>query len=256
MRLEGKVAFVTGADSGIGQAIAMAYASEGADIAICYHSDREGIVETESFIKKTGRKVLVIKIDVSKEKQVVNALDRAEKHFGKVDILINNAAVNGSNVPLAQMETDQFDTVIRTNVYSIFFATRWLAQRAEASRGAKIINISSVHEDIAAAGNSDYNASKGAVRMFMRTMALELAPFGITVNNIGPGMILTPMNQQAMDSKSVRESKSEHIPIGRPGEPIEIAKLAVFLASSDADYVTGSTYFMDGGLMVNMGQGA
>ena len=256
MRLEGKVAFVTGADSGIGQAIAMAFASEGADLAICYHSDKTGISQTESFIKKSGRKALVIKIDVSKEKQVIAALDRAEKRFGKVDILINNAAVNGSNVPLAEMEANQFDTVMRTNVYSIFFAVRWLAQRAGTSRGARIINISSVHEDIATAGNADYNASKGAVRMFMRTMALELAPFGITVNNIGPGMILTPMNQQAMDSKSVRENKSEHIPAGRPGEPMEIARLAVFLASSDGDYVTGSTYFMDGGLMVNMGQGA
>ena len=256
MKLLGKTAFVTGADSGIGQAIAMAFAAEGAHVAIGYHTDREGIKETESYIRKMGRKAFRVKIDVSKEKQVEKVLNKVFAKFESLDILVNNAALNGSNIPLADMSFEQFDTVIKTNLYSVFFATRWLARRGKQSQGAKIINISSVHEDIATAGNADYNSSKGALRMFTRSMALELAPYGITINNIGPGMILTPMNQQAVDSKAVRDEKSENIPMHRPGEPIEIAKLAVFLASSDADYVTGSTYFMDGGLMLRLGQGA
>ncbi|MBD3581348.1 SDR family NAD(P)-dependent oxidoreductase [Flavobacterium selenitireducens] len=256
MKLEGKIAFVTGADSGIGQAIALAFASEGADVAICYHTDRKGILETETIVKKTGRRALVLKIDVSKEKQVENALDKVVATFGKVDIIVNNAAVNGSNVALADMKLEQFDTVMKTNLYSVFFATRWLARRAGSSRGSKIINISSIHEDIATPGNTDYNSSKGALRMFTRSMALELAPFGITVNNIAPGMILTPMNQLAVDSKSIREEKSGNIPLHRPGEPIEIARLAVFLASTDSDYVTGTTYTIDGGLSLRLGHGA
>lgn len=256
-KLEGKTAFVSGADSGIGQAIAIAFASEGADVAICYHSDRKGAEETASFAKKFGRKCLVMKCDVTKEKQVESALDKILERFGSLDILINNAAVNGSNIALAEMPTEVFDMAIKTNLYGVFFTSRWFSKNvANAGKGGRIINISSIHEDIATPGNADYNASKGAVRMFMRTLALELAPKKVTVNNIGPGMILTPMNQQAMENKSVRDKKTAHIPLNRAGEPQEIAKLAVFLASSEADYVTGSTYFIDGGLMVNLGQGA
>ncbi|WP_290840385.1 SDR family oxidoreductase [Flavobacterium sp.] len=253
-KLKDRTAFITGADSGIGQAIAIAFAREGAHVAVCYHSDREGAKETASVIEKLGQKALLIKLNVSKEKQVEDSLDKAEAEFGGIDILVNNAALNGSNIPLAKMEIEQFDTVIKTNLYSVFFSSRWFAKKAR--KGSKIINISSVHENIATAGNTDYNASKGAVRMFMRSLALEMAPLGITVNNIGPGMILTPMNQEALDNKSVRDEKSAHIPLLRPGQPEEIAKLAVFLASDDGNYVTGSTYFMDGGLMINQGQGA
>ncbi|RZJ72132.1 SDR family oxidoreductase [Flavobacterium sp.] len=257
MRLVDKAAFITGADSGIGQAIAIAFASEGADVAICYRSDKKGADETASIVKKLGRKCLVLKVDVTKEKLVESALDKTLKHFGKLDILVNNAAVNGSNIPLHEMPTKVFKTTIETNLYGVFYACRWFSKNvAELGNRGKIINISSIHEDIAVAGNSDYNASKGAVRMLMRTLALELAPKGVTVNNIGPGMILTPMNQQAMDNKSIRDEMAQNIPMHRPGEPQEVAKLAVFLASVEGDYVTGSTYFIDGGLMINSGQGA
>lgn len=253
-KLQDKIAFVTGADSGIGQAIAIAFANEGAHVAVCYHTDREGAKQTAAVVEKLGRTALVLRLDVSKEKQIEAGLDKTAGSLGPIDILVNNAALNGSDVPVAKMSTGQFDTLIKTNLYSVFFSCRWFAQKAR--KGSKIINISSVHEDIATPGNADYNASKGAVRMFMRSLALELAPNGITVNNIGPGMILTPMNQRAVESAAVRRKKSRAIPLLRPGEPDEIAKLAVFLASDDADYVTGSTYFMDGGLMINRGQGA
>lgn len=253
-KLQDKTAFVTGADSGIGQAIAIAFAKEGVHVAVCYHTDREGAKQTAAVIEKLGRTALVLRLDVSKEKQVGAALDKTAERFGAIDILVNNAALNGSDVPVAKMGSEQFDAVIRTNLYGVFFSCRWFAQKAR--KGSKIINISSVHEDIATPGNADYNASKGAVRMFMRSLALELAPNGITVNNIGPGMILTPMNRQAVESAAVRRKKSQAIPLLRPGEPEEIADLAVFLASDSANYVTGSTYFMDGGLMINRGQGA
>ncbi|RYG44054.1 MAG: glucose 1-dehydrogenase [Chitinophagaceae bacterium] len=257
MKLKDKTAFITGADSGIGQAIAIAFAVEGARICIGYHSDRAGAKETASLISKIGTKSMIVKLDVSKEHQVEKALDKAASLFGTVDILVNNAAVNGSNIPLSQMPTELFDGTIKTNVYSMFFACRWFAKRvSDNDRGGRIINISSIHEDIATAGNIDYNTSKGAVRMFTRTLALELARYGVTVNNIAPGMILTSMNQQAMENTSVRDEKSSHIPLNRPGKPEEIAKLAVFLASNDGDYVTGSTYVMDGGLKINLGQGA
>jgi glucose 1-dehydrogenase len=257
MRLENQKAFITGGDSGIGQAIAIAFAKEGADVAICYHSDKKGADETVAELKKLGRKALSFKLDVANEKQVNAAIEKAIAKFGKLDLLVNDAAVNGSGIPVAEMTTQLFDHTMKTNLYSIFFSCRKFAQYLLENKGkGKIINISSIHEDIAVAGNADYNASKGAVRMFTRTLALELAPKGITVNNIGPGMILTPMNQQAMDDPKLRKEKTAHIPLQRAGEPVEIANLAVFLASKDGDYVTGATYFMDGGLMINLGQGA
>jgi glucose 1-dehydrogenase len=257
MRLENKKAFVTGGDSGIGQAIAIAFAQEGADVAICYHSDKKGADETAAEIKKLGRAVLVFKLDVADEKLVDNAVDETISKFGKLDLLVNDAGINGSNIPVAEMSTEIFDRTLKTNLYGIFFSCRKFAKYLTDNKlKGKIVNISSIHENIAVAGNSDYNASKGAVRMFTRTLALELAPKGITVNNIGPGMILTPMNQEVIDDPKLRREKTSHIPLQRAGEPWEIAKLAVFLASKDGDYVTGATYFMDGGLMINLGQGA
>ncbi len=255
--LQNKVAFITGADSGIGRATAIAFAKEGASVAICYHSDEEGGNETLSRIKDEGVEGMAFKLDVTEEESVNQAIENIISQLGGLDILVNNAAVNGSNIPVAEMETKTFDLCIRTNLYGPFFACRKYAQylTRENKRG-KIINVSSIHEEIATPGNADYNASKGALRNFMRSLALELAPKGINVNNIAPGMILTPMNQKAMDDKEVLEEAAGHIPAGRAGRPEEIARVALFLASPAADYVTGSTYAMDGGLMINLGQGA
>jgi glucose 1-dehydrogenase len=199
----------------------------------------------------------VIKLDVSDEQSVAAAFDAILQQFGQLDILVNNAGVNGSQIPVAEMPTKVFDTTIRTNLYGVFFCSRAYIQRLKkVNRKGKIINISSVHEEIAAPGNADYNASKGGIRNFMRTLALEVAADCIQVNDIAPGMILTPMNQEAMDDPAVRKEKASHIPMKRPGKPEEIAKLALFLASADSDYVTGSTFVMDGGLSQSMGQGA
>jgi glucose 1-dehydrogenase len=256
-RLTNKFAFVTGADSGIGKQIAIAFAKEGADVALAYHSDKEGAAETAWAVRQYGQKAYTFRLDVTKEKEVDVVLDKAIAKMGRLDILVNNAGVNGSNIPIAEMDTKVFDLTLRTNLYGIFFACRWFARYIKGKkRRARIINVSSIHEEIAVAGNIDYNSSKGALRMFTKTLALELAETGTTVNNIGPGMILTPMNQKVIDDEKLRREMEQHIPAERAGKPEEIAKLAIFLASDDADYITGATYFMDGGLMINTGQGA
>jgi glucose 1-dehydrogenase len=256
-KLEGKVALITGSDSGIGQATAIEFAKEGADIIITYYSDKDGAENTLKEVTKFNRKGVVLQVDISDEEAVENLFTQAIKEFGTINILVNNAAVNGSGVKVADMDTEIFDRTIRTNLYGTFFCCRSFIRHRQQNGGkGKIINVTSVHEEIVSAGTADYCASKGAVRNLTRTLALELAEDGINVNNIAPGMILTPMNQEAVDNKEVREDKAQNIPMKRPGNPEEIGRLAVFLASSDSDYVTGSSYFMDGGLSQYMGQGA
>lgn len=256
-KLEGKTALITGSDSGIGRAIAIEYAKEGASVIVTYHSDKEGAEETGRQAKEYNPEGMVTRLDVSDEKSVEEVFEAIFKQFGKLDILVNNAGVNGSNIPVADMPTEVFDKCIRTNLYGTFFCSRKFVQHLRtAKHKGRIINISSVHEEIAAPGNADYNASKGGIRNFMRTLSLELAAEGIPVNDICPGMILTPMNQEAMDDEKVRKEKESHIPMKRAGRPEEIAKLALFLASDDSNYITGSSFFMDGGLSQNMGQGA
>lgn len=255
--LQNKVAFITGADSGIGRATAIAYAAAGAKVAITYRSDEEGALDTQKSMEQYGAQSVVLHLDVTEEKQVTEVLERVIVELGGLDILVNNAAVNGSGIPVGEMSTETFDTTMKTNIYGIFFTCRWFIQylKKNNSKG-KIINISSIHEAVVAPGNADYNASKGALKGFTQTLALELAETGTTVNNIAPGMILTPMNQKAIDDKDQLEKATQNIPLKRAGQPEEIAKLAVFLASEAADYVTGSTYVMDGGLMLQLGQGA
>lgn len=255
-KLEGKVALVTGSDSGIGLAIAVEFARHGATVIVCYHSKAERGKEALEMVQQYG-KAKLISFDVSREKEVEKKMDQLIAEFGGIDILVNNSGVNGSGIPIDEMETETFDTTIRTNLYGTFFCSRkFIQHRKQLKKTGKIINISSVHEEINAPGNADYNASKAGIRNLMRTVAIEVAPFGINVNNIAPGMILTAMNQKAMDDSKVRKKAEKNIPLGRAGKPEEIAYLALFLASAEADYVTGSTYVMDGGLMINIGQGA
>jgi len=256
-KLENKVALVTGSDSGIGRAIAVEFAKNGAKVIVCYHSDEDGGEKALELVEEHGGDSMLIQFDVSSEKDVEAKMDKIIKDFGGIDILVNNSGVNGSGIPIDEMDTKVFDKTIRTNLYGTFFCSRkFIQHRKGLKKPGKIINISSVHEEINAPGNGDYNASKAGIRNLMRTIALEVAEFGINVNNIAPGMILTPMNQKAMDDENVRKEAEKNIPLGRAGRPEEIAYLAVFLASEEADYVTGSTYVMDGGLMINIGQGA
>lgn len=256
-KLDGKIALITGSDSGIGQATAIEFAKEGANVVVTYHSDKEGAEETLKKVEAAGSKGIVLQVDVSDEARVEEMFDKTLERFGTLDILMNNAAMNGQGYRVEDLSTEDWDKAIRTNVYGYFFCVRrFIKIRKQEGGKGKIINVSSVHEEIAAPGTADYCASKGAIKMLTRTLALELAEDGINVNNIAPGMILTPMNKEASDDKQVRDEKTQNIPMKRAGKPEEVGRLAVFLASSDSDYVTGSTYEMDGGLMRNVGQGA
>jgi glucose 1-dehydrogenase len=256
-RLSGKTALVTGAESGIGQAIATEFAQEGADVIIIYFKDEDGAKETLKHVEQAGQKGLVLYADVSDEQSVEQMFTQAFEAFNTIDILVNDAGVNGSGVMVVDMDTATFDRTIRTNLYGPFFCSRaFLKHRLQNGGRGKIINVSSIHEEVVSAGTADYCASKGGLRNLTRTLALEVAEHGINVNNIAPGMILTPMNQKAIDDPKDREQKEQKIPMKRAGGPEEIAHVAVFLASADADYVTGSTYAMDGGLMQMVAQGA
>jgi glucose 1-dehydrogenase len=256
-RLQGKVALITGSDSGIGQATAVEFAREGADVVVNYLHDADGAEKTRAAVTAEGGEAIVVHADVMDEEQVASLFDQAVETFGSVDILMNNAGVDASGTPVAELSTEVWDRAIRTNVYGPFFCCRRFAQlRLAAGGGGKIINVSSVHADNPNAGGSDYDCSKGAIRMLTRTLALELAPHNINVNSLEPGMVLTPFNQPAIDDPKLLEEQVQSIPMKRAAQPAEIAKLAVFLASSDADYVTGASYVMDGGLKINLGQGA
>jgi glucose 1-dehydrogenase len=252
--LAGGTAIVTGSDSGIGQAIAVALAGAGADVCITFHSDADGAAATRGAVERAGRRALVVRLDVSDEASVEHMFDETAASLGTPDILVNNAAINADGTHVADMDTAAWDATLRTNLYGPFFACRrFIRERRGAGGGGRIINITSVHEEIPMDGGGAYVATKGGLRMLTRTLALELADDRITVNNIAPGMILTPMNQDAMDDPGERERQTRRIPWRRAGQPEEVARLALYLASAAADYVTGASFFIDGGLRMRMG---
>ena len=251
------MALITGSDSGIGAATATEFAEEGADVVITYLEDAEGARQTADSVEAAGRRALVVRTDISDEQQVDALFDAALEAFGTVDVLMNNAGVDASGKPVAELDTATWDKAIRTNVYGTFFCCRRFINVRQAAGGkGKIINVTSVHADNPNPGGADYDCSKGALRMLTRTLAREMAESGINVNSLAPGMVLTPFNQPAIDDPKLLEQQVQSIPMKRAAQPSEIARLAVFLAFSDADYVTGASYVMDGGLMINLGQGA
>ncbi|TDC44039.1 glucose 1-dehydrogenase [Micromonospora sp. KC207] len=256
-RLDGRTALITGSDSGIGQATAIEFAREGADVVVHYLHDRQGAESTRERVEQAGRRAVVVRCDISDEQDVEAMFDAAIAEFGTLDVLMNDAGVDASGIPVVDLDTETWDRAIRINVYGAFFCSRrFVRHRRDQGGHGKIINITSIHQEVARAGGSDYDASKGALLEFAKSLALEVAPMHLNVNNIGPGMVLTPFNQKAIDDPAYLEEQVQSIPWKRAAEPEEIGRLAVFLASDDADYVTGSTYFMDGGLMQNQGQGA
>jgi glucose 1-dehydrogenase len=251
--LEGKNAIVTGSDSGIGRAIALEFARSGANVVICYHSNEQKAAEVVRQVGAEGRRALQVQVDVGKEEEVDALFDRALAAFRTIDILVNNAGTNGAKKDVVDMTTEEFERTLRSDLYGPFFACRRFARhRIEQGGKGKIINITSIHEEVMFTNAADYNVAKGGLRNLTRTLALELGPHLINVNNIGPGMIVTPMNEDLMNDPAAREDKGKAVPLRRPGYPGEIARLALFLASPAADYITGSTYFIDGGLMLKM----
>jgi glucose 1-dehydrogenase len=250
LRLDGKVALITGADSGIGQGIAEAFANSGADLFVNYRSDAAGAAETARRVEAAGRRAAVGQADVGMPEQVERLFGEIDRAFGRIDILVNNAGHGGGGL-IHELPFEVWERVIRTNLHGPFLCSQQAARRMLAQGTAgRIINITSVHEEAPGAGGGPYHVSKGGLRNLTRTMALELGEHGITVNSIAPGMILTPLNQRAIDDPGYLAYAEAQIPVKRAGLPADIASMAVFLASEQAGYCNGSTYFVDGGWML------
>lgn len=251
MKLEGKVALVTGSSQGIGQAIAIRLAEEGANIIIDYRSHPDGAEETKTKVEATGRKGYVVQADLGVVSDVRKMVDAGIQEFGKLDILVNNAGLE-KRADFWDVSEADYDSVVNVNLKGVFFATQAMVQHLrQTQRPGKIINISSVHEELPFPHFTSYCASKGGVKMMMRNLAVELGPLGITINNVAPGAIATPINQSLLNDPEKLNAVVQNIPLGRLGKPEDVASIVAFLASSDADYITGSTFFVDGGLLWN-----
>lgn len=250
-RLEGKVAVVTGSGSGIGKAIAERLAQEGADLVVDYRDHIEEAQDTVNRIEAAGGKSVMVHADVSNLADCTNLMEQAWKQLGSCDILVNNAGIEKGADFWDVTEAD-FDVVMNVNFKGAFFlAQAFVRKLREAKKPGRIINISSVHEDMVFPHFVTYCASKGAMRMMMRDLAVELGPLGITVNNIAPGAIATPINAKMMANAAELDPLLNNIPLHRLGKPEEVAGVAAFLASDEGAYVTGSTYYIDGGLVRN-----
>lgn len=254
-RLLGQTAIVTGASSGIGQAIAVALAAEGANVVVNYHADEEGAKETQAKIGEKNARCILVKGDISNKEDVKRLFDRAREEFGNLHILVSNAGIQ-KDKSFLQMSYEDWDAVIKTNLYGAFMSaqaaakafTSQLKDETTSSAAGKIVFISSVHDRIPWSGRVNYATSKGGTKMLMQSLAQELAPHGIRVNSISPGAIETPINEdQRNDEEAVRKMLAK-IPYGRIGQPEEIGKAVCWIVSDEADYVTGATLYIDGGM--------
>ncbi len=253
MRLENKVAIVTGAVTGIGRAIAVTLAREGAAVAIDYRGHEEQAKALVDELQQHGGKALAVHADVTREEDVARLVDQTAESFGRLDVLVNNAGVEHKR-PFLETPLSVWEQVIAVNLTGPWLCSQAAArQMVKQGKGGRVINISSVHEDLPMPTNAPYCAAKGGLRMLMRTIAVELAPHQITVNNIGPGAIDTPMDAPLKERPEVMKQLLAEIPLRRMGKPDEVAELAVYLASDAAAYVTGATFFIDGGMMRKSG---
>ena len=249
MFLKGKVAIVTGGNSGIGKAIVLELADQGASIAIDYVSHPDSTEELERKVAALGDRVIGVDADVSKVADLQRLIDAAVKAFGRLDIMVNNAGIETRTSVLDTTE-QQYDAVLQVNLKSAFFGTQLAAkQMIKQGGGGHIINITSVHEDWPMPGNIAYCLSKGGMRMLTRTAGVELAPHKILVAGVGPGAVATPINRSTMDNPAEMEKLDAAIPLGRMAQPEEIASVVAMLASDRASYITATTVFADGGLM-------
>jgi glucose 1-dehydrogenase len=250
-RLQGKVAIVTGGGSGIGQGIAERLGCEGARVIIDYVGSDTGADQTRRAIEACGSTGEVVQGDVTKVNDDRRLVETAWDRFGSADILVNNAGMEKKSAFWDTPE-DEYDQVMAVNLRGPFFLTQAFVRRLrDANKPGRIINISSVHEDMAFPGFTTYCCSKGGLRMMMRNLTVELGPLGITVNNIAPGAIATPINKALLADKIKLNALLANIPLGRLGTPADVAGMVAFLASDDASYVTGATFLIDGGLMRN-----
>jgi glucose 1-dehydrogenase len=249
MRLADKIAIVTGGDSGIGKAIALAMAQNGAAVMIDYFGDAAPANALVEQIENFGGKAASCSADVAKPDEVDALVAQTVKRFGGVDIMVNNAGIE-HKAAFLEMPFEVYAKVIDVNLTGVWLCSQRAAkQMVEQKRGGRIINISSVHEDLTMPTNAPYCASKGGVRMLMRTIAVELAPYGITVNDVCPGAVDTPMDAALKQDAKKYEALLSEIPLHRMAKPEEIAELCVFLASDAGAYITASSHVIDGGMM-------
>lgn len=255
--LKSRIALVTGGESGIGAACVAALAAAGADVGIAYHDDRKKGEAGVAVVEALGGKAIAVKMNVADEQQVEAGFDAVEQALGIPDILVNSAGLNMSGVTVSDMELDQWNRLLATDLTGSFLTSRRFVRNLKASgRPAAIINITSVHAFAMRSGGADYDAAKGGQSNLTRTLAIEVAARGITVNAIAPGMILTPMNDRALHDEAYRRKLEQNIPAGRAGRPEEVAGVAVFLASPAGAYITGAEIVIDGGLSLMQALGA
>ncbi len=250
-RLTGRNILVTGSSQGIGQAIAMRLAREGANVVINYHSHPETAEQTAEEIRNLGRQSVALPADLGNVADVQKLVADSIAALGSLDILVNNAGIE-KNAPFIDVTEADYDIVLNTNLKGTFFTTQAFAKHLiDRKVPGKIINISSVHEELPFPHFTAYCASKGGIKMMMRNLGIELAPFGITINNIAPGAIETPINARLLHDPALLKTLLGNIPLARLGKTDDVAGLTAFLASSDADYITGTTIVIDGGLTWN-----
>lgn len=253
LRLRDKVGIVTGGDTGIGKAISVAMASEGARIVIDYHGDEKPADALVREIQSFGGTACAIGADVSNPAQIAQLIEAAVGRYGRLDIMVNNAGIEEQH-PFIEMPLEVYEKTIAVNLTGTWLGCQIAArQMVKQGAGGRIINISSVHEEISMPSNAAYCASKGGIRMLTRTIAVELAKYGITVNDVCPGAVDTPIDASVKHDPGKMETLLDEIPMRRMGRPEEIAQLCVYLASEDAAYVTGASFFIDGGMSKKSG---
>ena len=251
MKLAGKVALITGSSQGIGQAIAIRLAQEGADIVINHFMQPDKAAAVKAQIEALGRRAVAIETNVGAPAQDVQLISQGVAALGKIDLLVNNAGVE-RNAPFWEVTEADYDFVLNTNLKGAFFTTQAFVKNLLATKlPGKIINISSVHEDLPFPHFTAYCASKGGMKMLMRNLSIELAPFGITINNVAPGAIETPINTALLHDPAKLNALLQNIPLNRLGQPGDVSAAVAFLASDEANYITGTTLVVDGGLTWN-----
>jgi NAD(P)-dependent dehydrogenase (short-subunit alcohol dehydrogenase family) len=247
-KLEGKVALITGGDSGIGRAVAVLFAKEGADIAITYLNEHRDAEETKGKVEEYGRKCLLIPGDISREKFCANVVSKTKKEFGRLDVLVNNAAIHYERKDLRDIDHAQLLKTFQTNIFPVFWFTQHALDHME--RGSSIINTTSVTAYRGSANLVDYSATKGAIVSFTRSLSANLVNKGIRVNAVAPGPVWTPLIASSFDAGKVAKFGSD-CHMGRAGQPVEIAPCYLFLACDDSSYITGQVLHPNGGEIVN-----